>query len=205
MFSRLNTKEGEIANDIISKGLSKAALSLEQIIQSKVELNPINVTYDKIDAIFQYTKKNDAKTHLLKTEIKGEIKGICYLVFTIDEINKIHQKCLPTKILESQSLNDMMMKGAILKEIDNMLSAAVITEFANRLKVDIYGDVPNLKVVKENTINSIIDEEAEEHECFVNFRTIMHAEELDISADFIWLMDDDFIDSIKFSVSQINV
>lgn len=125
MFSRLNTKESEIANDVINKGLSKAALSLEQIVQSKVELEPIDITYEKIDDIFQYTQKNDAETHLLKTEIKGEIKGICYLVFTIDEINKIHQKCLPTKILESQALNDMMMKGAVLKEIDNMLSAAV--------------------------------------------------------------------------------
>ncbi|MDH5366261.1 MAG: hypothetical protein OEW67_04690 [Cyclobacteriaceae bacterium] len=198
MLDKLTISQSEIANDIINRGLVEAAFSLEQIIQSEVNIETIDFLLNNENDTQLFTLKDSTSTHyLIETVIKGEFKGVCYLVLSKDDVNKIHKKCLSANILESNAPNDIMMKKAILTEIDNMLSAAVITEFANRLNVNIYGDVPKLRVVEQNEANQIIRKEAKEYNCLLHFNAVLHAKELDISPDFLWLLDDDFVNNIK--------
>lgn len=197
MLDKFTIEESETASQIINNGLAKAAFSLGQIIQSEVHIDAIDFAIEKTDDITLFTSKTNTSTHLLETVIKGEFKGVCYLVLSMDDVTKIQKKCLQASILESNAPNDIMMKKAILTEIDNMLSAAVITEFANRLNVNIYGDVPNLKVIEQDSVNKVIGKDAQEYKCLLHFKAVLHAIELDISPDFIWLLDDDFVKKIK--------
>lgn len=197
MLDKFTIEESETASQIINNGLAKAAFSLGQIIQSEVHIDAIDFAIEKTDDITLFTSKTNTSTHLLETVIKGEFKGVCYLVLSMDDVAKIQKKCLQASILESNAPNDIMMKKAILTEIDNMLSAAVITEFANRLNVNIYGDVPNLKVIEQDSVNKVIGKDAQEYKCLLHFKAVLHAIELDISPDFIWLLDDDFVKKIK--------
>lgn len=161
MLDKFTIEESETASQIINNGLAKAAFSLGQIIQSEVHIDAIDFAIEKTDDITLFTSKTNTSTHLLETVIKGEFKGVCYLVLSMDDVAKIQKKCLQASILESNAPNDIMMKKAILTEIDNMLSAAVITEFANRLNVNIYGDVPNLKVIEQDSVNKVIGKDAQ--------------------------------------------
>jgi len=202
MLDQLTSAENKVAQDIINSGLTNAAHSMEQIVQSKVQIDAVDFTLKKSGDTTLFTAKKSPNIHLLKTVLKGDLKGVCYLVLSMDEVNTIHEKCLPEKMLGTNSAKALMMKGAILTEIDNMLSAAMITELANHLEVDIHGDVPHLKVVKPENINQVIAQEAEEYACQLNFKAVFHAKELDISPDFVWLLDDDFIHKIKSKNAQ---
>ena len=197
MLDQLTSTENKVAQDIINSGLINAARSVEQIEQSKVHIDTIEFALEKSGDTTLFTAKDNPHIHLLKTVIKGDLKRVWHLVLSMDEVNKIHEKCLPEKVLQTNSAKSLMMKGTVLTEIDNMLSAAMITKLANRLEVNIHGNIPHLKVVKPENINMVLAQEAEEYACQLHFKAVFHAKELDISPDFVWLLDHDFIHKIK--------
>ena len=89
------------------------------------------------------------------------------------------------------------MKLGFLTEIDNMVSAAVITEFSNFLDVEIYGMVPSLKVLKAKDVNQHLMDDSKEFESVIHFKAVFHGKELNICPDFVWAFHDKFVDKIK--------
>jgi len=73
------------------------------------------------------TNKKGENINLLLTEIIGELNGICCLLFTEDEANKLRHAALPPEIINDSALMTEMRDG-ILLEVDNIISAAVITQ-----------------------------------------------------------------------------
>ncbi|MEP4002539.1 MAG: hypothetical protein ABJM12_19170 [Ekhidna sp.] len=135
--------------------------------------------------------------HLIKTELMGELKGTSHLIFSEKEVSKLYEACLPEKIAKDDSNESTIMKLGFLTEIDNMVSAAVITEFSNFLDAEIYGNVPSLKVLKATELNEFITKESSEFESIIHFKAVFHGKELDICPDFIWVFHNKFVDKIK--------
>ena len=196
MLSNLGDNEIEIATKLINGGLSMAKTSMEQILQSPISLKKIAFGIDRED-LTKTGKAGNSNVSLIKTELKGELKGSCYLVFTEEDVDRINKACLPEKILKDNSSESKMMKMGFLTEIDNMVAAAVITEFANILGVDIYGDVPSLHVMGYEKVKEYLNQETTQFDSIIHFKAIFHGEELNISPDFIWIFNEKFMDKIK--------
>ncbi len=172
-----------------------AKSSMEQILQSPITLKKVAFGIDKEDVSkFRSEAKN---VSLIKTELMGELKGSCFLVFSESDVEKINKACLPAEILNDDSPESKMMILGFLTEIDNMVAAAVITEFANFLGVDIYGNVPTLHVLDQGNVNEFLANETTSFDSVIHFKAIFKGEELDISPDFIWIFNEKFMDKIK--------
>lgn len=195
MIEDLNEDELKVATKLIFEGLSMAKASMEQILESPINIE--KVEYGTSDMDLTKFGQNESEVHVIKTELMGELKGTSHLIFSETEVNKLYQSCLPASIANDDSNESTIMKLGFLTEIDNMVSAAVITEFSNHLGVEIYGNVPSLKVIKANEIAGYLDEESSELEQIIHFKAVFEGKELDISPDFIWVFHNKFVDKIK--------
>lgn len=195
MIPDLNDNELKVATKLIFEGLSMAKSSMEMILQSPITIEQIE--YGASDMDVSKFGGDNSEVHVIKTELMGELKGTSHLIFSEKEVSKLYESCLPASIVKDDSKESTIMKLGFLTEIDNMVSAAVITEFSNFLGVEIYGNVPSLKVIKASEIDGYLEEESSELEQIIHFKAVFHGKELDICPDFIWVFHNKFVDKIK--------
>jgi len=207
MFNNLTEKELDAANGLIRHGLAKAGKALQMILNTPVVVNPVQLGDDNLEDTPEYsTKTKDKRTHLLKTELVGDLKGFCHLILSQEEVEKIQNHCLPANIMNENTPQNRLMKLEHLTEIDNIVAGTVITEFANYLNLKVYGNVPSLHIMHAEEVNKYIHAEAVVYSSSNYFKAILQAADLHISADFIWLFQDNFANCIKeFSQSDRRV
>lgn len=197
MIDKLTEKEMSVAVELVNKGLNRAAVSLKMILNSSIEVSNIDFDIQVLNDEPQYSSKEDSEIHILRTELAGEMKGVCHLVFTSEEVNKIYHKCLPESVINSDKEDSQVMRLELLKEIDNIMAASVITEFANGLDVGIYGNVPSLHVMEASEVNKYIHMESMKLSPLIQFSSVFHTDDVDIKSDFVWLLEEAFINKIK--------
>ena len=195
MIENLNESEMKVATKLIFDGLSMAKASMEMILQSPISIEQVD--YVSADLDMDRFGGPDQEVHLIKTELMGELKGTSHLIFSEKEVAKLYEACLPESVAKDDSKESTIMKLGFLTEIDNMVSAAVITEFSNSLDMEIYGDVPSLKVMKATDLNDFIVKDSSEFESIIHFKAVFKGKELDICPDFIWVFHNKFVDRIK--------
>ncbi len=192
----LSEKEEAVAKEIISAGLVKAAESLTFFMNETITLKDFEE--DKLieQPPLELGKKEEPNILLLTTKVIGELKGVCCLIFSEEEANHLRQAALPPEILNSPEMMAEMSDGIML-EVDNIISASVITQFSNLLKVKIHGGVPNLKRVNYQEMESIIQEDINNELYLISFKTSFESAKVAFNPEFVWLFDNAFIESIK--------
>lgn len=197
MVNKLTEKEVQVAEQLIKYGLAKGSLALEMVVQSPVVIKQIELTIPSIKGVTQYSNKMDNKSYLLRTELVGDLKGFCHLIFSDEDVAKIQGKCLPPDLISENNSQSRLMKLEFMTELDNMVAGAVITELANYLELEIYGNVPSLNVINAADANAEIEKEAQEAEAPYGVRGIFHVPELNIFSEFVWLFKDRIIELVK--------
>jgi len=200
MLEKLKENELQVATKLIFDGLSMAKASMELILQSPVVIRKIDYSSEEKKWPVFKSKIPCDNVHVIKTELVGQLKGTSHLIFTEKEVYSLYEACLPKKLLNDHSPESTMMKLGFLTEIDNMVAAAVITEFSNFLGVDIFGHVPSLHVMPENEVNSYLEKEVSDLDSMIHFKAIFEGTEIDIAPDFIWIFQDEFMNKIKNAV-----
>ena len=197
----LNKVELDITKEIINIALSKAADSLSFFIKEKVLIQLLDLKMDSHNYAPLSKKNGTQKSYLLTTHIKGDISGKAYLVFNEAEVEKLVEANLPDSI-KSNPVEKANMTDAILLEVDNIITASVITQFANILQCKLYGDVPQLDIMEQKELNPFLNKNNPEllNVMYISSRFI--TKDLDTSPEFIWLMDDQFFMSVKSLVSD---
>ena len=193
----------KVKNQIFYEALDNAALSMQMIIGSKINISRVDFSFHKEDGKSIYTEKKGLNVHVLRTDVIGNYSGTCFLLLDTSDVDAIHNKCLPKKIIEKDDIRSRGLKGGILREIDNMVSAAMVTVFANHLDSMIYGDVPQLTVLRSNNANSHIDAEVKENNFKNGFRALLQVEGLDITLDFIWFFEERFFNKLLKKKSEV--
>jgi chemotaxis protein CheY-P-specific phosphatase CheC len=89
------------------------------------------------------------------------------------------------------------MSDGIMLEVDNIISASVITQFSNLLKVKIYCGVPALRKVDSTELEKYLQEEINNEMYLVSFKTKFKSSHVSFAPEFIWLFDNTFVESIK--------
>lgn len=196
MIENLTATEMEVATNLISGGLTMAKSSMEQILQSPMELKKIDYGNEN-QGLPQFSSKKTDKMHLVKTELMGELAGSCFLIFSEEEVVKINKACLPPEIMATDSEENEMMKTAFLKEMDNMVAASAVTEFSNILDLELFGGVPNAYVFKTEEVDGYLSAESKVFKTVIHFKANFQCDALEISPDFIWMFGDEFADKIK--------
>ena len=195
MLENLNHAELEVATKLIFDGLTMAKSTMEMVLQSPISLEKVD--YGSTANYHSVFEKKCENVHMIKTELKGELKGISHLIFSEEEVSKIYKACLPGSVIESNSPESEMMKLGFLTEIDNMVAAAVITELANVLNVEIYGHVPSLQIIPASEVDAFLHDESSDFDSIIHFKANFQGTELEISPDFIWVFQHEFMDRIK--------
>ncbi len=195
MLKNLADTELEMATKLIFDGLSMAKASMEQILQSPISLKKID--YGEEKKLPSVGNETGEPLHVIKTNLIGDLRGTSHLIFSEKDVNNICAACLSKDILENDSPENKVMKVGFLTEIDNMVAGAVITEFANKLNLDIYGHVPSLHMVKPSEIEEYFINESNDYDSIIHFKAIFHGTELDISPDFVWIFPTELVEKIK--------
>ena len=130
------------------------------------------------------------------TKVIGELNGVCCLIFSEEEADQLRNTALPPEVLNSPEMMAEMSDGIML-EVDNIISASVITQFSNLLKVKIYGGVPALRKVDSTELEKYLQEEINNEMYLVSFKTKFKSSHVSFAPEFIWLFDNTFVESIK--------
>ena len=137
-----NGKEDAIEmnlNTAFEAGFSNAARALSQIIQENVYCNSFHHARNSsetdrlIDTAF--IKPGNSQV-LVTTEVFGEVSGKSYLLLDEQEFEIL------TNGITSGNSSHTEIKIEFIKELDNILSAAVITKLSNHLGLKMYGNIP---------------------------------------------------------------
>ncbi len=200
----ITDKELEFARKIVNQGLLKAAESLSFFMKETISLDELDYSFNTPSHPADFTTKKGENIHLLLTEVIGELKGVCCLIFSNEEADKLRQTALSPEITSNPEIMAEMSDG-ILLEVDNIISASVITQFSNILKHKIHGGVPKLKRLNTEELNQYVKGKLEDDMFIISFNTHFVSANLDFSPQFMWLFDSSFTSSIKkFAAGEAN-
>lgn len=191
-----NKIELQTAESIINKGLTSAAETLSFFMKEKIEVKQIGLSSLEVAKKAPLKLKCDENAHLLTTNVVGELEGFCCLVFTEHEVEQLQKAALPPDVLADPVLFEQM-KDAILLEVDNIIAAAVITQFANLLKQKMHGAVPQLSIIDPTKFDDFISKRLGDQSHVINFKTNFVSPQESFSPMFLWFMNQPFIDAIK--------
>lgn len=192
-----------LKNQIIFEAFDNAALSIKMILGCEAKVSKIDFTFQQENGIVNYSDIENDAVHVLKTNIAGNFSGSSYLLLGPSDVDKIFKKCLPQKVLEKDSGKNSELKGGLLLEMDNMVSAGAVTVFSNQLDTMLYGDVPQLRVLSTIDANSYIASEISNNGISNCIKAVLQIDELDIELDFIWLFEDKFFEILTASEQKV--
>ncbi|PKP22591.1 MAG: hypothetical protein CVU05_03130 [Bacteroidetes bacterium HGW-Bacteroidetes-21] len=197
MATELDQVDLDFTKEVINIGFAKSADSLSYFLNEKVYIQPYDMKFNS-DNYFPLSKKNSINnSYLLTTHIKGAFEGKAYLIFSEKEVEKLLTANFSQSILSKSPEEKSGIINDFLLEIDNIISASVITQFANLLKYSIHGDVPKLDIVPSSELNEFLRKSnpGELKIFYLNSKFV--TKNVDISPEFIWLLDDRFFNQVN--------
>lgn len=137
---QISDNEKLILKKILNSGISKAADSFSLISRDEVSIDvPELKIVSQIDLFKEVDPKNEVQV-VIKSKIDGDISGHTFLFFREKELNLLEKNCLNFNF-PSNKLVDL--RTSLVLEISNIITGTLVTQLANRLKIDIYGSVPS--------------------------------------------------------------
>lgn len=189
--------ELELTKELINIGLEKAAQSMAFFTKDEVSINSTDVHIKPMSVLGNLISKDSSQELvILTTEIMGDVGGVCYLIFSEEEVKRIQDKSLPSSILNDPE-KLAVMGDAILLEMDNIIVASVVTQLANALDTKMYGSVPALSRTISNGFEQIYTSAQNSSNFFLYFKAEFKTKGVDINPDFIWLLDDNYMEGVK--------
>jgi chemotaxis protein CheY-P-specific phosphatase CheC len=179
-----------VAKEIFQKGYEKACQSFSSLSGEQVSIKNYELFFGEAPDLLRKIIKTKNPSILI-TDIIGEAKGKSYLVFSEKDAEAVPEMLI--KKMKSLESNPDFAE-IIMKEVDNMLSAAVITELSNQLDLKIYGDVPKMIFPEEANKEWLADEMEENEDMFAILSSANFSFEnnMKICPYFIWILDKEF-------------
>jgi CheY-specific phosphatase CheX len=184
---KLHSEETHLRNAFES-GYSNAALSFSKLIADKISSTSFQNGIHKLaeNSGAELTSFNRPGANLLlTTEVFGDVTGKSYLLLSEQDVDTL------TKNIYGNGNRLDSLKDEYLKELDNILSASVITKLSDELGLKMYGDIPMLVGRTGGNINTIIIDDFAEHsdEVYVNAAFFTFENHPAINPFFAWVID----------------
>jgi chemotaxis protein CheY-P-specific phosphatase CheC len=180
-------------------GMVRAAKSFSILLNSPVRTSPPQILTLEHNDNFLRLKESDGDVYVLITQVIGDVNGRSYLMFNDEECNAL------LKLIRKEGVFNDTLKEAFLMEIDNIVSAAVITELSDLLKGEIYGDVPQIKKISGKALYDFIaaDKEAIEHGNLVVNTGFNLEKNSKIHPQFIWKLSPSLLEMIPSNLIAV--
>lgn len=193
MLEALNQNMEEKLYKSFDAGYANAASALARMTKQQIGFNETHTGFHHVaEAQVDDPILLNQGRLLLTTEIFGDITGKSYLFLSDKEVELL---TAGIPVGKDPSIN---LREEFLKEVDNILSASVITKISNELKVKMYGDIPLLQGKTSAKIEDLIqDDFSEQTETIyinaISFSIVGHPE---MKPAFIWVLDCSVFESI---------
>jgi hypothetical protein len=201
-YDRLSENEEEVLRRFLETSYAQAAQSFSQVIKRNVVVSALRFKVLNGAAgdapwrlpIFYYGKTMSVAL----TDIMGQARGRSYLLLS-DQENKIVQTAaLPPNPSEE-------MKEAFIKELDNMLSAAMISEFSTALRTLVFGGVPHLHTLSQTDTETFLEEQFSDYPAgyhLVCSARFLVGDDTSVQPQFLWKLGPCFLEHLAKYVSQ---
>lgn len=178
--------------ELVKKGLERSCESLGFFLKEKAELEGLTFR-DPAPEITRLSMEIGNKEIILFSEIIGEVSGYCFFLLDQKEAELLFRKNFTAQSSTAQK----QIFDAFLLEMDNIITASVVTEFANFLKVKIYGGVPNIIYHTEEEGIEKIAEIVRKGLFTINFKCRYKIQGVEFSPVFYWVLDSKFVEMIN--------
>lgn len=206
-MSSLSELELSTIKEILNVGFKKAAETLSFFMAEKINIEAFDFKVEEIDFYKNHFKFKPDSKYILTTQIIGEISGSCYLVFSKEDTTRLFELGLPKNLIKESKEYEEMSKGLLL-ELDNIVSASVITQFANLLNCKMHGGVPSIWEMnydapqeKDLFASNLKDS------YILNFKSkfVSSSTEEKFSPEFIWVLTPTFVEKVKETIIRNNL
>ncbi|MGD1843350.1 MAG: chemotaxis protein CheC [Thermonemataceae bacterium] len=198
-MQQLSNYEFDITKELFSISLANAADAFSKMANEKVLLQGFEAKFIEMDDLNAIVKQfSEEKVYILRTEIKGKLRGRTYLLF--------HQKDIQTifKIFAPPAVHEMAADGQltdiqqdILLELDNILSAAMVTQLSNFLDIFIYGDIPKYSYFNNQKLTNLFAKDMKAFESILHIQTSLQSFHTNMSPAFFCFFEENFITITK--------
>tara|TARA_B100001245_G_C22646272_1_gene317526 strand:+ start:17 stop:610 length:594 start_codon:yes stop_codon:yes gene_type:complete len=186
------------ARAILEGSIIRSAQCFSEMINSRVHIEDLSIVFDS--AMLNLSNQNHGEgSILLKTEIAGAIGGINYAIYSKEEVKLLCGQVLDGNLEKSQYYEFMI---GFLKEVENVLAAAVVTEIANHLDEPIFGDVPKIEAVSVDGIMEVIEKETGPLKPNTVISCGFSIPSVNISPRIVWFFNDSLVNAIIKEKSQ---
>jgi chemotaxis protein CheY-P-specific phosphatase CheC len=134
---------------VMNAGFSKAATSFSRFVNREIKIINSQSIVIRHDDDFSCISEEQGDLYVLITQIIGDITGKSFLIFNEEESKEIFG-------LMGTSVDNIALREGFLMEIDNIISASVISEISNQLELDVYGDVPRLSKIHARDLQEFL-------------------------------------------------
>ncbi len=198
---RLSEYELDITKELISIALANAADAFSKMAGEKVLVQQFDLTIGTPGARAVLPEGFEAALHVLTTEVKGNLEGKSYLVFNQSDTKRICQVFAPGQATYTgEGLGEL--EEALLLELDNILSAAVITQLSNFLDTFIYGGVPGLRTLSHGEALTRFGAETEHFDVVFHIHARFKSYRTNLQPSFIWYFKSEFLEAIRALVQN---
>lgn len=178
---------------VMSKGFERAADSFSKLVGQHVRITNSTSVLVRHGEDFTCLSEESGDLTVLTTQLIGDLSGKSFLIFSEEETNEIF------KVVGSP--HNKTLREAFLLEIDNIISASVISDLSNALNIEIYGDVPQIYQLHSNELQEFLAADLTSHSedpssmilCNTTFR-FDHGDQ--IHPQFIWRISSKVFDVI---------
>jgi len=189
MLQKLSPSQQSFFQDCIKSAFANSAMAFAKFTYREVKVTSISIVSEE-----EYIESTSSNNHIyiLVSELKGDMRGKCYLNFTKKDAESLFELALPAAYID-----DASMQKAILLELDNILTAAVVSLLSDRLKINTYAHVPELIMGTKTMLNSLLDQDYKEEKLVLQFKTNFSITNHDLETEFIWVLDAAFLDIVE--------
>jgi chemotaxis protein CheY-P-specific phosphatase CheC len=177
------------------EGFLNASQSLGLMTGEKIAHNNLRHALCQLEEPYVVNEalEDQHQSHLLlTTDLFGDIAGKSYLFLSEQEFQSVTQR------IPGSGNAEASLKEEFIKELDNILSAAVITKLSGRFHRKMYGDVPVLVGKVNSRVEDIIYDDFIEQTSEVYIHAAVFSFETNplLNPLFVWVFDKATIDDL---------
>lgn len=197
-MNREDTAMLDRKEELVKKGLERSCESLSFFLKEKVGLETLRFSDERV-SLSSVLEEFRGKDIILYSEILGQIQGQCYFLLEQKEADLLFQKNF------TATNNEMTRKPiyeGFLLELDNIITASVVTEFANNLQLKIFGGVPSIIYNEEKDRLDETLKKTDKEPYFINFKCRYSIQGAEFSPMFFWFLEPKFTDWVSLRTNK---
>ena len=168
--------------EFVRNGYEKSVAALAFMVKQHLNIENLEILSEHSES--DLSMNGESQFNVLTTEIIGDTKGKSFLFLSEKDAAELF------KLTTGQEPNNEEFLEAVLKETDNIVSAAFISVIADKYKLKIYGDVPHyFKWTQEEIINQYSKDIDKFGKGMILVKANLTSDDRSVIVGFDWIID----------------